>query len=149
MNDAPENFLQVIESYPKEPRLLLPILQAIQAQCRHLPEEALKAVALRLSLPLSRVYAVSRFYRALSLTPKGDKLVKVCLGTACHLRGAPRLIERLEERLEIKMGETDPKGRYSLESVNCLGACALAPVVTVDELVYGKLTPKTIKEIRI
>jgi NADH-quinone oxidoreductase subunit E len=149
MTNVADPFRAVLESFPSEPRQLLPILQAVQARFRYLPEEALRELARYLSLPLARVYAVAGFYRALSLKPKGEKLVKVCLGTACHLRGAPRIVAALEESLGIPLGETGPDGRVSLESVNCLGACALAPVVTVDETVYGKLSPGSAKKLPI
>ncbi len=132
---------RILESRPAEARQLLPLLQTIQAQYRHLPEDALRALAERLGLPLSRVFAVAGFYRALSLTPKGKTVVKVCQGTACHLRGAPALIESLEKRLGLKPGQTDPEGAYTLETVHCLGACALAPVVMINEETHGGQNP--------
>jgi NADH-quinone oxidoreductase subunit E len=110
---------------------------------------ALRLIAKHLDLPLSRVYAVASFYKALSLSPKGDKLVRVCCGTACHLRGAPLLIEALEKKLGVRLGGTEASGKFTFESVNCLGACALAPVVTVDDTVYGKLSPGTIDKLQI
>ena len=131
----------ILESRPPEARWLLPLLQAIQAHYRHLPEEALRAVAERLNLPLSRVFAVAGFYQALSLTPKGQTVVKVCQGTACHLRGAPALVEALERKLRLKPGQTDAGGKFTLETVNCLGACALAPVVMVNEETHGQQNP--------
>ena len=133
----PASFDDILSSRPSEARHLLALLQALQARYRHLPEPALRAVAERLSLPLARVFAVAGFYQSFSLKPKGDQIVQVCCGTACHLRGAPALINALEERLNLKLGETSPDGRYTLEAVNCVGACALAPVVTVGETVYG------------
>jgi NADH-quinone oxidoreductase subunit E len=122
-------------------------MQLIQAKYRYLPEEALRELASYLKLPLSRVFAVAGFYKALSLTPKGEKLVKVCCGTACHLKGARQIQGALEEKLKIKLGETGADGKLSLESVNCVGACALAPVVMIDETVFGKTTPKNIGEL--
>lgn len=139
---------ELLSARPAEPRYILAILQDIQARFRYLPEEALKAVAAYLNLPQARVFAVASFYSALSLTPKGEKAVKVCCGTACHLRGAPGLIEALEKELGLELGQTRADGAFSLESVNCLGACALAPVVTVEsaegEETFGELSPATV-----
>ncbi|MDR1298500.1 MAG: NAD(P)H-dependent oxidoreductase subunit E [Deltaproteobacteria bacterium] len=126
---------------PTEPRHLLPFLQRTQEKFRHLPREALLAAAEHFSLPASRVFAVASFYKALSLVPKGERLIAVCQGTACHLRGGPQVAASLEKRLGLKIGQTSADGRYGLESVNCLGACALAPVATVDGAVRGHLTP--------
>ena len=143
ISTAPASFEDILNSRPPEARHLLALLQALQARYRHLPEPALRAVAERLSLPLARVFAVASFYRALSLKPKGDTTIQVCCGTACHLKGAPAIVESLEQHLGLKLGETDPEGRHTLEGVNCLGACALAPVVVVDDRVYGRQTAET------
>jgi NADH-quinone oxidoreductase subunit E len=132
----------LLQAQPPEPRRLLPLLQAIQASFRHLPELSLTAVSERLGLPPARVFAVANFYKALSLTPKGERVFTVCQGTACHLRGSPGLVKALEAALGASLGGVSPDGRDGLESVNCLGACALAPVVTVDGLVHGRLDPK-------
>jgi NADH-quinone oxidoreductase subunit E len=140
---APASFEDILNSRPPEARHLLALLQALQARYRHLPEPALRALAERLALPLSRVFAVAGFYRALSLKPKGARTIQVCCGTACHLQGAPALVESLERHLNLKLGETDPEGRHTLEGVNCLGACALAPVVVVNDRVYGRQTADT------
>jgi NADH-quinone oxidoreductase subunit E len=137
----PASFDDILNSRPPEARHLLALLQALPSRYRHLPEPAVRAVAERLSLPLARVFAVAGFYRSLSLKPKGEKTIQVCCGTACHLRGAPDLVKALEERLNLKLGETSSDGRHTLEGVNCVGACALAPVVMVGEAVYGHLTP--------
>jgi NADH-quinone oxidoreductase subunit E len=142
---APVSFEDILNSRPSEARHLLALLQALQARYRYLPEPALRALAERLSLPLSRIFAVAGFYRALSLKPKGARIIQVCCGTACHLKGAPALVESLERHLDLKLGETDPEGRRTLESVNCLGACALAPVVVVEDRVYGRQTADTVR----
>lgn len=131
----------LLESLPAEPRQLLPLMTAVQSRFRYLPETALRAIAERLGVPLARVFAVAGFYRAMSLTPQGDRVVKVCCGTACHLRGAPDIIKVLEKELDLTLGETRADGAFTLESVNCLGACALAPVLTVDEETHGELDP--------
>jgi NADH-quinone oxidoreductase subunit E len=130
----------ILESRPAEPGELLALLTLIQGRFRYLPEEAVRAVAARLGVPLARVFAVASFYKALSFTPKGEKLVQVCCGTACHLKGAQAVCGALENSLKVRMGETRADGTVTLESVNCVGACALAPVVTVDGAVYGKLS---------
>ncbi|MDR3153022.1 MAG: NAD(P)H-dependent oxidoreductase subunit E [Deltaproteobacteria bacterium] len=131
---------EILQSRPQDPGELLPLLTLIQGRYRHLPEEALKAVSRRLAVPLARVYAVASFYRALSFKPKGDRLVRVCCGTACHLKGSQAVAEALEKSLEVKMGATRSDGKVTLEPVNCVGACALAPVVMLDDFVYGKFS---------
>ena len=137
----------ILTARPPEARQLLPLLQDIQARYRYLPEAALRAVSQRLNLPLARVFAVAGFYRALSLTPKGRTVVKVCCGTACHLRGAPALIGALENELGLSLGQTGPDGAFTLEPVNCLGACALAPVVTVNDQPHGEQTPAGVRQL--
>ncbi|MDR2612811.1 MAG: NAD(P)H-dependent oxidoreductase subunit E [Deltaproteobacteria bacterium] len=131
---------EILESRPADPSELLPLLTMIQGRWRHLPQEALRAVAARLSLPLARVFAVASFYRSLSFQPKGERLVQVCCGTACHLKGARAVAASLEKSLAVRMGATREDGRVTLESVNCVGACALAPVVMLDGTVHGKVS---------
>lgn len=133
---------KILGAYPAQGRFLLPILQDIQDHYHFLPKDHLKTVAARLAVPESRVFAVATFYRAFSLEPRGRKSVKVCLGTACHLRGAGKILRFLEETLGVQAGGTTADGMFTLETVNCLGACALAPVVMVDERVYGRITPE-------
>lgn len=130
----------LLRQKPAEARQLLPLLQLIQAHYRYLPEEALRAVAKRLGLPLARVFGVATFYSALSLKPKGETVVRVCRGTACHLRGSEGLIAALEKDLGVKLGQTTADGRVTLEAVNCLGACALAPVIMAGETAHGHMT---------
>ena len=142
-----ESVHELIHKYPSEPRFLLPLLQDIQETEKYLPVEAMKAVASYLRVPESRVYAVATFYGSLSLKKKGKKVVRICMGTACHLRGAGALVAELEKELGIQNGETSPDGLFSLETVNCLGACALAPVMTVEDQVHGGVAPTAIREI--
>ncbi|MDR1081512.1 MAG: NAD(P)H-dependent oxidoreductase subunit E [Deltaproteobacteria bacterium] len=130
----------ILESRPPEPNELLPLLTLIQGRWRCLPEEALKAVSKRLAIPLARVYAVASFYKALSFAPKGERLVQVCCGTACHLKGSQAVVGALEKSLGVKLGGTRGDGKVTLEPVNCVGACALAPVVMLDGAVRGKVT---------
>lgn len=118
---------------------LITILQDIQAEYHYLPEEALRHVARRLNLPLIQVYGVATFFKAFSLKPQGKHKCSVCLGTACHVRGAPFILDELERQLGIKSGETTEDMEFTLESVNCLGACALGPVVVVDGKYHGQM----------
>lgn len=138
---------ELMAAYPAQARFLLPILQDIQSSERCLSIDAMKAVAGYLNIPDSRVFAVATFYKSLSLTPKGKTEIKICMGTACHLRGAGEVLSAFEKKLGIKNGETTPDGKFSIETVNCLGACALAPVVMVGEKVLGGITPSGIDEV--
>ena len=131
---------EIMTVYPKQPRFLLPILQDIQNEEKYLSRDAMRAVARYLSLPDSRVFAVVTFYKALSLVPKGEHEIKVCMGTACHLRGASAIVAALEKKLGVKNGETTGDGKFSIECVNCVGACALAPVAMVDGEIAANLT---------
>jgi len=137
----------VLERHPRRPGELLAILLDLQETYRYLPKAALKEVARYLGVPESRVYSVATFYKALTLKPRGERIIRICLGTACHLRGSPAVLERFEEILGIKPGETTPDGRFTLETVNCLGACALAPVVVIGEETYGQMTPEKVEKL--
>lgn len=138
---------QIIEAYPAEPRHLLAALQDIQAHYSYISVESMHEVAAYLGVPESRVFSVATFYKALSLVPQGKKVIKVCNGTACHLRGSPGLIGALEKELGIKAGETTEDGIFTIQTVNCVGACAMAPVIMINEKVYGKVTISQIPEI--
>ncbi len=136
----------IVEKNKPEIESLLPILQDINAEYRYLPENMLKYVALKLNVPLSQVYNIATFYNAFSLIPRGKYVISVCLGTACHVKGGQRILEGLERDLQIKAGETSSDQNFSLEAVRCLGCCGLAPVVTVNDDLYGKLNQaKTLK----
>ena len=126
---------------------LISILQDIQSEWRYLPEDAVRAVASQLGMQLIQVYSVATFFRAFSLTPRGEHIVSVCLGTACHVRRAPAVLEAIERRLGIEPGETTGDMRYSLETVNCLGACALGPIVVVDGEYHGQMSPGRVKKL--
>ena len=115
-------------------------LQDIQQQVGYLPRMRLKRLSQRSSIPLSRIYGIATFYDQFSMQPNGDHLITVCTGTACHVRGAPEIVEKLENALSIKTGETSENGRFTLETVNCLGACALAPLISIDGTYYGNMT---------
>jgi NADH-quinone oxidoreductase subunit E len=121
---------------------LIAALEEIQRRFRYLPPEALMMVSDGLNVPLSQTYAVATFYNAFSLEPKGKHCIQICMGTACHVRGSPQILDRLELELGIEAGQTTPDGLFSLETVNCLGACALGPVVVMDDEYSGQMTAK-------
>jgi len=126
---------------------LLGILQDIQLAHQYIPQQYLPKVAAWTGLPLNRVYAVTTFYNAFSLDPKGKYVIKVCVGTACHVRGAPGIIEELETLLGVKRGETTGDGKFTLETVNCIGACALGPVMVTNGDYQGHLSRDKINAI--
>jgi NADH-quinone oxidoreductase subunit E len=130
---------RIIDKYDGEGGILIQVLQDVQAEYNWLPKEALDRVCERLGLPLTQAYSVASFYKAFSLVPRGRHLASVCMGTACHVRGAPRVFDKVEQALGIKAGETTADQRFSLEKVNCLGCCALGPVMVIDGEAHGKL----------
>jgi len=136
----------VIGSNGNSADALISILQDIQAEYHYLPEETLRHIAKRLNLPLIQVYGVATFFKAFSLKPQGKHKCSVCLGTACHVRGAPSILNELERQLGIKSGETTEDMEFTLESVNCLGACALGPVVVVDGKYHGQMNAGKVKK---
>jgi NADH:ubiquinone oxidoreductase subunit E len=123
---------------------LIPILQDIQAEYKYLPQEALSYVAKKLDVPLIDVFCVASFFKSFSLTPRGKHIVTVCLGTACHVKGAPSIVDEIERKICIRPGQNSEDGQFTLETVNCLGACALAPIVVVDGEYYGQTTMKKV-----
>jgi len=143
---------EIIDKYKAEKSWLIGIFQDIQEEWRYLPREAILRVVERLGIPLTQAYMVATFYKSFSLVPRGEHEIHVCLGTACHLRGGQRLVENFERALDVKAGGTTADMKFTLETVNCLGACALAPLVRVDQKNYGKMTGdkilKIIKEYR-
>ncbi|MFQ6092154.1 MAG: NADH-quinone oxidoreductase subunit NuoE [bacterium] len=137
----------ILQKYDYTESGLIAILQDIQRKMNYLPQSVLRFVANRLNVPLTRVYGIATFYKAFSLKPRGRHLINVCLGTACHVRGGVRIMERLERELDIKAGETTYDARFSMESVRCVGCCGLAPVVVIDDNFHGKLTQDKIPKI--
>ncbi|KPK71947.1 hypothetical protein AMJ87_06140 [candidate division WOR_3 bacterium SM23_60] len=131
---------RILKKYKHEKSSIIQILQEIQEEYRYLPEHVLNEVSRKLRIPLSTVYSIATFYTAFSLTPRGKHLCTVCMGTACHVRGAPTVLSQIEERLKTKAGSTSADKMFSLETVNCLGACALAPIVVIDGQYYGQTT---------
>ena len=138
---------KVMESYPKEKRYSLAILQDLQRKFGFIPRESLEAVSAYLGIKLSSLYSMATFYRALSLKPKGKHVIRVCDGTACHIRGAPVLLDSLRRLLSVNPGETTADGIFTVETVNCLGACAIAPVMVVDGKYHSKVQPDQVEEI--
>ncbi|MBI9105996.1 MAG: NADH-quinone oxidoreductase subunit NuoE [Spirochaetales bacterium] len=138
---------KIIADFPLTPESLIPILQEIQEEFNFLSEDSIKKVAAGLSLPLHHVYSVATFYNVFSLKPKGRNIVKVCMGSACHVRGAGRILEEIERSLGIKNGETSADGSFSLETVNCLGACALGPIMVINKKYNGHITPAKVEKI--
>jgi len=132
---------KIIDKHNCEAASLLQIMLDIQKENNWLTKEALARVSERLDVPLNRIQHIATFYKAFSLVPKGRHKVHICVGTACHVRGATRILDTVEEATGIKPGETDLDLKYSLETVNCLGCCALGPVMEVDGKVHGKMTP--------
>lgn len=131
---------QLLEKRGGEPSDVLEVLQDIQAEYRHLPEEALYRVSEKLAVPLIEVFRLANFYKAFTLTPRGKHLMTVCTGTACHVQGAPRFVDELLSLLQVHPGETTEDGLFTVETVNCVGACALAPVVIMDGRYYDHMT---------
>lgn len=138
---------QIIDAYPDTKGPLIQVLLDVQAEYDWLPKEALVQVSKRLQIPLSKVYRVATFYNAFNLKPRGSHVVHTCVGTSCHVRGAPEILERVEQVLGVKNGETTPDGEFTLVGVNCLGCCAFGPVVVVDGEYWGRLPATEVDEI--
>jgi NADH-quinone oxidoreductase subunit E len=137
----------IIDKHNSAAGSLIQVLLEIQSVNRWLPKEALEKVSKRLKVPLNRIQHIVTFYKAFSLVPKGRHEVHVCTGTACHVRGAPRLLDSVQNLLGIRPGETDEDLKFSLETVNCLGCCALGPVMVVDGEYHGKMAPAKSEEV--
>lgn len=127
--------------------VMVPVLQKIQNEFGYLPRPALEYVAKRLRIPISKVYGVATFYAQFHLHPRGENIIRVCRGTACHVRGVSKVAEKIKEILKVDVGETTKDMKFTYEEVACIGACGLAPVMMINEQTFGKLTPDKIKEI--
>ena len=130
-----------------QPSSVLQILLDINQHYHYLPQESLEWVAGQVKLPISQIFSVATFFKVFSLTPRGRTLVHVCTGTACHVKGTQRLIERLDKELHLKPGETTADLAITLETVNCVGACASAPIVRVNDDTYSEMTPHKVSEL--
>lgn len=140
---------QIIDHHQGEASALIQILLDIQHENRWLPREALTRLSERLEVPMSRIQHIATFYKHFSLTPKGRHEVHVCVGTACHVRGAERIVDAVHEATGVKPGETDPELNFSVETVSCLGCCALGPVMVVDGEIHGNVAPaETVKVLK-
>ncbi len=137
----------ICDKYGNQPGELINVLHEAQSLHGYLPEEMQRIIARKLHIPVSKVYGVVTFYSFFTMTPKGKHPISVCLGTACYVRGSEGLLEEIKRVLNIEVGETTPDGKFSLDCLRCVGACGLAPVVTIGDKVYGRLQPKDIKKI--
>ncbi|MGB9617956.1 MAG: complex I 24 kDa subunit family protein [Desulfomonilaceae bacterium] len=138
---------EIIDAHNADPSHLIQVLLDIQAENNWLPREALERVAERLDVPMTRIQHIATFYKAFSLVPKGRHQIHVCMGTACHVRGASRVLDTVQDLTGIRPGETDMDLKFSLETVNCLGCCALGPVVEIDGKTHGKMAPAQTAEV--
>jgi NADH-quinone oxidoreductase subunit E len=147
MADVKEKLEEILACHTDERQELIPILQETQEKFRYLPAAAMRGIAKFLHIPESSVYGVSTFYAQFKLTPLGKRVIRMCRGTACHVRGASKVLAEMEKQLGIKAGETTEDMEYTLETIACIGACALAPTMTIDNETYGKMTPKKVAEV--
>jgi len=147
MDFEPIELAEMIEKNGTGTSSLISALEEIQGRYRYLPKEAMILVSERMGVPLSQVYSVATFYNAFSLVPRGKHTICVCTGTACHVRGAAQVLNRLETKLGVRPGETTHDRQFTLETVNCLGCCALGPVVVLDDEYEGQMTTKKVDKL--
>lgn len=145
--ETKEKLKEILSHYSGKRDELIPVLQEAQEEFRYLPPEVMQEIARFLHLPESAVFGVSTFYAQFKLVPVGKKMIKICRGTACHVRGAERIVDEVEKCLNIKPGETTADMEYSLETIACFGSCALAPVMVIDKTVHGRMTPNKARSI--
>lgn len=146
-NEQYDKLLSVIEEHKDDKGALMPIMQKAQEIYGYLPIEVQSIISNKMVIPMEKIYGIATFYSQFSLSPKGKHVVSICLGTACYVKGAGDIYTKLKELLKISDGECTPDGKFSLDSCRCIGACGLAPVMTVDDDVYGKITVDDIKGI--
>ena len=142
-----EQVRQVLGKYDGDKSALIDVLHDTQEVMGYLPEEALEEIHKGLDVPLSRVYSVATFFKAFSLTPRGRYLINVCMGTACHVRGSDKVLAQMEKELGIKSGENTPDLKFTLETVNCVGDCALGPMVVIGEDYHGEMTAEKVADV--
>jgi len=142
-----ETVKKALQKHKNDKSLIVDILQDIQSEIGYLPKDALVETGKQLDVPVSRVYSVATFFKAFSLTKRGRHLVSVCMGTACHVRGAVKVLEQIEQVLKINRGGTTKDLKFTLETVNCVGACALGPMVIIGEDYHGEMTPEGITSV--
>jgi NADH-quinone oxidoreductase subunit E len=146
MKTARRDIEVILELYPRHPQHLVNLLQDVQAEFSYISEENLTLICEHLGVPLTQAWSVATFYKSFSLEPRGEHEIKVCLGTTCHLKGGQRLVEACERSLGVGRGQTTDDLRFTLDTVNCLGSCALAPVVMVDNDYLGRATIRGLKK---
>lgn len=137
----------ILNKHNNESSNIIAILQDMQEEAGYLKREDLMSLSEKLNVPICDVYRIASFFRAFSLVPRGKNIIQVCLGTACHVRGGDKVLGEIERNLKIKAGETTEDGKFTVETVNCLGACALGPVVVVNNKYHGNVIPKNVPEI--
>ncbi len=142
-----EQVKEVIQSLKNVKGALIPVLHKVQDLYGYLPEEVIEVVSAELSIPMAEIYGVATFYSYFSFAPKGEHVIKVCLGTACYVKGSQALLDKLSNELHVPANETTEDGKFTLEATRCLGACGLAPVLMIDDEVYGELVPSDIPRI--
>lgn len=142
-----EKLMQIIAEHKDQKGALMPVLQQAQEVYGYLPEEVIDIISKELNIPSAEIYGVATFYSQFSLNPKGKYKISVCLGTACYVKGSGDIFEKLTQTLGIKSGECTPDGKFSLEACRCVGACGLAPVMTVNDDVYGRLVTDDVDDI--
>ena len=142
-----EQIDKIIDKYESKKGILIQLLLEVQKELKWIPKKAINRISQRLNIPCSQIFRIASFYTVLSLEPIGRHLVRVCEGTACYVRGGPRILDFLESKLEIKSGETTKDNKFTLETVNCLGCCALGPVIEIDKKYFGKLNSLTIEKL--
>jgi len=147
MSEQDKLIEDIVARYDREAGMLIPMMQDLQAECGYLPADALRRLAGRLDVPLSRLYAVATFYSSFRLAPKGLHEVTLCVGTVCHLKGAGQISEMIRNDFGVEPGGTTADGLFSFQPVNCVGACAVAPVMIVDGKYYNGVTPEAVRDI--
>ena len=148
LSESKVNFVkEVCKSFNNDGGEVINVLHKVQGEFGYLPAEIQELVAKELNIPVSRVYGIVSFYSFFTMTPKGEHPISVCLGTACYVRGAEKVLDELKRQLGINVGEVTPDGKFSLTCLRCVGACGLAPVIEVGEKVYGRVTPDHVKDI--
>ena len=148
LSEAKVNFIkEVCKSYGNKPGEVINVLHKVQGEYGYLPAEVQELVAKELGIPVSRVYGIVSFYSFFTMTPKGEHPISVCLGTACYVRGAEKVLDELKSQPGIGVGEVTPDGKFSLTCLRCVAACGLAPVIEVGEKVYGRMTPDRVKDV--
>lgn len=148
LSETKINFIKdVCKSYGNKPGEVINVLHKVQGEYGYLPAEVQELVAKELGIPVSRVYGIVSFYSFFTMTPKGEHPISVCLGTACYVRGAEKVLDELKRQLGINVGEVTPDGKFSLTCLRCVGACGLAPVIEVGDKVYGRMTPDRVKDV--